>query len=101
MDVSEERRISLLKKAATEKWMEGEMSNFQYLMVRYMSLSFFSWLSINFLLFWQYLNTLAGRSFNDTSQYPVLPWILADYCSEELNLLDQKVCLYHDDDANL
>lgn len=39
------------------------MSNFQYLMA---------------------LNLMAGRTFNDITQYPVFPWILADYSSEEL-----------------
>lgn len=33
-----------------------------------------------------HLNTLAGRSYNDLMQYPVFPWILADYDSEELDL---------------
>lgn len=28
------------------------------------------------------LNTLAGRSYNDLMQYPVFPWIIADYDSE-------------------
>lgn len=32
------------------------------------------------------LNTLAGRSFNDLTQYPVLPWVLSDYVSQELDL---------------
>lgn len=32
------------------------------------------------------LNTIAGRSYNDLSQYPVFPWILADYTSKELDL---------------
>lgn len=32
------------------------------------------------------LNTLAGRSFNDLTQYPVFPWVLCDYVSEELDL---------------
>lgn len=32
------------------------------------------------------LNTLAGRSFNDLTQYPVFPWVLRDYVSEELDL---------------
>lgn len=35
-----------------------------------------------------YLNTLAGRSYNDLMQYPIFPWILADYDSEELDLSD-------------
>lgn len=32
------------------------------------------------------MNTIAGRTYNDLSQYPVFPWILADYESEELDL---------------
>jgi hypothetical protein len=47
------------------RWQNGEISNFQYLM---------------------HLNTLAGRGYNDLTQYPVFPWILADYESEELDL---------------
>lgn len=35
-----------------------------------------------------HLNTLAGRSYNDLMQYPVFPWILADYSSEQLDLTD-------------
>jgi hypothetical protein len=30
------------------------------------------------------LNLMAGRTFNDITQYPVFPWILVDYSSEEL-----------------
>ena len=30
----------------------------------------------------------ADRSFNDLTQYPVFPWIIADYTSEELDLTD-------------
>lgn len=32
------------------------------------------------------LNVVAGRSYNDISQYPVFPWILSDYTSPELDL---------------
>ena len=32
------------------------------------------------------LNTLAGRSYNDLNQYPVFPWVLADYTSDTLDL---------------
>ncbi|XP_066149954.1 WD repeat and FYVE domain-containing protein 3 [Euwallacea fornicatus] len=53
--------------SVTQRWVRGEISNFQYLM---------------------YLNTLAGRSYNDLMQYPVFPWILAEYDSEELDLSD-------------
>jgi hypothetical protein len=50
---------------ATKKWLKGEMSNFHYLM---------------------FVNTLAGRTFNDLTQYPVFPWVISDYESEELDL---------------
>lgn len=40
---------------------KGEISNFEYLM---------------------HLNTVAGRTYNDLMQYPVFPWVLADYQSE-------------------
>jgi hypothetical protein len=50
---------------AMRRWAKGEISNFHYLML---------------------VNTMAGRSFNDLTQYPVFPWILADYTSEELDL---------------
>ncbi|XP_049530577.1 neurobeachin-like protein 1 isoform X2 [Anopheles darlingi] len=53
----------------TQKWANREISNFEYLM---------------------HLNTIAGRSYNDLSQYPVFPWILADYTSEVLDLNDPK-----------
>jgi len=33
-----------------------------------------------------YLNMQAGRSFNDLTQYPIFPWILADYTSKQLDL---------------
>lgn len=47
------------------RWAKGEISNFHYLML---------------------VNTMAGRTFNDLTQYPVFPWVLADYTSEELDL---------------
>ncbi|XP_023814561.1 WD repeat and FYVE domain-containing protein 3 isoform X4 [Oryzias latipes] len=57
------------EKSVTQRWERGEISNFQYLM---------------------HLNTLAGRSYNDLMQYPVFPWILADYDSEEVDLNNPK-----------
>lgn len=42
------------------------MTNFDYLMV---------------------LNCYAQRSFQDLTQYPVMPWVLKDYNSEILDLL--------------
>jgi WD repeat and FYVE domain-containing protein 3 len=53
------------EKSVVQRWERGELTNFQYLM---------------------FLNTLAGRSYNDLMQYPVFPWILADYDSDELDL---------------
>lgn len=35
-----------------------------------------------------HLNSAADRSFNDLTQYPVMPWVLADYKSAELDLDD-------------
>ncbi|XP_071822078.1 protein FAN-like [Apostichopus japonicus] len=49
----------------TYRWQTGQVSNFDYLM---------------------FLNSEADRSFNDLTQYPVMPWILADYCSTNLDL---------------
>jgi len=53
----------------TRKWLKGEISNFHYLM---------------------FVNTMAGRTFNDLTQYPVFPWVLADYTSEELDLTNPR-----------
>ena len=36
------------------------------------------------------LNQLAGRTFNDLMQYPVFPFVLNDYTSNELNLLNSR-----------
>ncbi|XP_062872343.1 neurobeachin isoform X2 [Trichomycterus rosablanca] len=66
------RRISLatprqLFKSSnmTQRWQRREISNFEYLM---------------------FLNTIAGRTFNDLNQYPIFPWVLTNYESEELDL---------------
>nr|XP_020447361.1 lipopolysaccharide-responsive and beige-like anchor protein isoform X3 [Monopterus albus] len=66
------RRISLatpkqLFKASnvTQRWQHREISNFEYLI---------------------FLNTIAGRTFNDLNQYPVFPWVITNYDSEELDL---------------
>jgi hypothetical protein len=34
---------------------------------------------------------MAGRTFNDIAQYPVFPWILADYASEKIDLSDSRM----------
>ena len=38
--------------------------------------------------FLMHLNSFAGRSYNDLTQYPVFPWVIADYESEEIDLDD-------------
>ncbi|MFH4977645.1 hypothetical protein AB6A40_004354 [Gnathostoma spinigerum] len=70
MSIEQNSRVSLLssligQQSVTQRWVNGEISNFQYLM---------------------HLNTIAGRSYNDLSQYPVFPWVLRDYESESLDL---------------
>lgn len=53
--------------AMTQRWQEGSITNFHYLM---------------------YLNTCASRSYNDLAQYPVFPWVIADFESDVLDLND-------------
>eukprot|EP01133_Synstelium_polycarpum_P001397 gene1397-1613_t len=55
------------------KWQNGIISNYEYLI---------------------YLNNLAGRTYNDLTQYPVFPWVIADYTSKELDL--SKPSTYRD-----
>ena len=63
-------RARFKKSNVTDLWRRRKISNFEYLMR---------------------LNVLAGRSFNDITQYPVFPWILNDYTSETIDLSDPKV----------
>ncbi|XP_058155114.1 WD repeat- and FYVE domain-containing protein 4 isoform X2 [Dasypus novemcinctus] len=63
------RKHSGSDRTVLHRWQKREISNFEYLM---------------------YLNTLAGRTSNDYMQYPVFPWVLADYTSETLNLTNSK-----------
>ena len=53
----------------TNKWLRHEISNFEYLMT---------------------VNIFSGRSFNNINEYPVFPWILTNYNSEEIDLNDEK-----------
>ncbi|OQS07294.1 hypothetical protein THRCLA_00703, partial [Thraustotheca clavata] len=48
-----------------EKWQTKQISNFEYL---------------------SFLNDQAGRTVNDLTQYPVFPWVVADYTSARLDL---------------
>jgi hypothetical protein len=54
----------------TNMWVDGLLSNYDYLM---------------------YLNFMGGRSFEDLSQYPIMPWVLTNYEDQEtLDLNDSK-----------
>ncbi|XP_028409384.1 neurobeachin-like [Dendronephthya gigantea] len=55
------------KSNMTQRWQQGEISNFQYLM---------------------FINKIAGRTYNDLNQYPVFPWVLKNFTSEKLDLHD-------------
>ncbi len=48
---------------AQNQWVNGRLSNFDYLLE---------------------LNRLSGRTFNDLCQYPVMPWVLSNYSSNEV-----------------
>lgn len=47
---------------------------------------FFSWRSGQYFLIFQTFSFLIGRTYNDLNQYPVFPWVLTNYESEELDL---------------
>lgn len=51
------------------RWVNHEISTFEYLM---------------------WLNTIAGRTYNDLTQYPIFPWVVADYDSPMLDLSRQS-----------
>ena len=52
-----------------ELWQKYEISTLEYLM---------------------WLNIYSGRSFNDLTQYPIIPWIISNYQSEEINNKSDK-----------
>lgn len=53
----------------TQQWKERQITNWEYLIA---------------------LNQISGRTFQDLMQYPVFPWILADYKSAILDLTNAK-----------
>ena len=59
------RLVYLFINKVTNMWQRGELSNFEYLM---------------------HINAAAGRSFQDLTQYPIFPWVIADYHSDTLDL---------------
>ena len=63
-------RVVFRKSKLTDLWKKRKITNFEYIMA---------------------LNRMAGRSFNDLTQYPVFPWVRADYSSETVDLSDSRV----------
>ena len=55
---------------ATKRWLSGQMTNLEYLMI---------------------LNTLAGRSYSDLTQYHVMPFVLSRYDAQVLDFEDPSV----------
>lgn len=68
--ISYSKFMNNLKARIVSLWVNGKMSNFEFLM---------------------HLNSFAGRSFNDLTQYPVFPWVIADYDSDEIDLGDPSI----------
>lgn len=56
--------------AWTTAWVNRDISNFEYLML---------------------LNSAAGRSMTDLAQYPVMPWVLADYESDTIDTVTGRL----------
>lgn len=50
----------------TSRWMDGQLSNFEYLLR---------------------VNQIAGRSFQDITQYPVFPWMFTNYYRGDFDVL--------------
>jgi len=57
--------VALQRSGLTNLWRNRDLSNFDYLMA---------------------LNTVAGRTYADLAQYPVMPWVLSDYESATISL---------------
>ncbi|XP_055603286.1 protein FAN-like [Uranotaenia lowii] len=62
--------VEQIPESITLKWQNGLISNYDYLL---------------------YLNSLADRTYQDLTQYPVFPWIICDYNSDSLDLSDPNV----------
>ncbi|XP_001651497.2 protein FAN isoform X1 [Aedes aegypti] len=62
--------VEQIPESITLKWQNGLISNYEYLL---------------------YLNSLADRTYQDLTQYPVFPWVISDYTSDWLNLSDPGI----------
>ena len=66
INVKQSLSLSFVQK----QWIDGNVSNFDYLM---------------------FLNQQSGRSFNDLTQYPIMPWIITDYQSKHIDLKNKNI----------
>lgn len=62
--------MNSLRQKITNQWVQGRITNFDFIM---------------------HLNSFAGRTYNDLTQYPVFPWVLSNYDSDEIDLDDPTV----------
>ncbi|KAG5469563.1 hypothetical protein LSCM1_02787 [Leishmania martiniquensis] len=62
--IDESQRVASMRTQLV-RWATGSLSNYEYL---------------------RFLNEVAGRTNRDLNQYPVFPWVLADYTSITLDL---------------
>ena len=54
-----------------EEWQQWKISTLEYLM---------------------WLNIYSGRSFNDLTQYPILPWLIINYQKDEKRIYAASDC---------
>lgn len=73
--------------ALQQMWLERKITNYEYL---------------------THLNKMAGRSYNDLMQYPVMPFLISQYTENVLDLEDpnifryvHSVCEYTEDILNV
>ena len=65
LSIDEDATTSNFLTTVVKMWISGTISNFEYLM---------------------FLNTIAGRTYNDLNQYPIFPWVLTNYEDIEIDL---------------
>ena len=66
---NDNKQKSFKVKKIMEDWQNNNISNLHYIM---------------------WLNIFSGRSFNDLTQYPVVPWIITNYDKDELSKEDYR-----------
>ena len=70
MTVTPTLHADIKEENMTLQWQNGLISNLEYLL---------------------YLNSAADRSFNDLTQYPVMPWVIQDYTSKNIDLNNTNI----------